>query len=153
MPLHPQIVHIPIALAVILPMLSLGVILAWARGVFPRSVFVIVVVLQAVLAGGAIAASRTGEAEEHEVEEIVGHDAIEHHEEAGNLLVISSIVLLLLGIPVLRIADERRARLLASVVTVGMCVSAWFAYEAGHHGGELVYELGAAEAYTPDSPR
>ena len=51
------------------------------------------------------------------------------------------------------LSDERRARLLASVVTVGMCASAWFAYEAGHHGGELVYELGAAEAYTPDSPR
>ena len=32
------------------------------------------------------------------------------------------------------LADERRARLLASVVTVGMCASAWFAYEAGHHG-------------------
>lgn len=153
MPLHPQLVHLPIALAVILPFLSLGIVVAWARGAFARNVFVIVVLLQAVLAGGAIAASRSGEAEEHEVEEIVGHDAIEKHEEAGNLLVISSIVLLLLGIPVLRIADERRARMLATVVTVGMCASAWFAYRAGHEGGELVYELGATDAYTPDSSR
>jgi mono/diheme cytochrome c family protein len=48
--LHPKIVHLPIALAVLLPLVSGGVLLGWWRGFFQARVWWVVVTLQLALA-------------------------------------------------------------------------------------------------------
>ena len=64
MPLHPKFVHLPIALAVLMPLVMTGVIAAWRRGALPRRARWMAVAVQAVLALSTVAALRSGEADE-----------------------------------------------------------------------------------------
>ena len=36
LPLHPKIVHLPIALAVLMPLITAGLLIAWWRDMLPR---------------------------------------------------------------------------------------------------------------------
>lgn len=62
-PLHPKLVHVPIALAAIMPMLASGLLLAWQQGWLPRRAWTV-----ALLVGGVLAALNTGEVDAEEVE-------------------------------------------------------------------------------------
>ena len=59
---HPKVVHLPMALAVLMPFVAGGVAFAWWRGWFDRRVWVIVLLLQAALAGSGFVSMNTGEA-------------------------------------------------------------------------------------------
>ena len=83
---HPKVVHLPMARAVLMPLVSGGVAFAWWRGWFDRRVWFIVLVLQAALAGSGFVAMNRGEAEEDRVEEAVAEQHIESHEEAAEVL-------------------------------------------------------------------
>jgi len=49
LPLHPLIVHLPLALALLVPLLAAGTLLAWWRGWLPgRRSWAVVVALQAL---------------------------------------------------------------------------------------------------------
>jgi len=71
LPLHPKLVHLPIALAVLAPLLALGVIAAWRTAFLPRRSWILVVVLQALLVGSGWAALSTGQDEENTVGRVV----------------------------------------------------------------------------------
>ena len=73
---HPKVVHLPMALAVLMPLIAGGVLFAWWRGWLDRRTWVGVVLLQAILVGSAAVAMNTGEKEEDRVEEIVAHRQI-----------------------------------------------------------------------------
>ena len=64
LPLHPKIVHLPIALAVLMPLLTSGLLLAIWRDWFPRRVWTIAVVGSLLLVGSGVLALRSGEADE-----------------------------------------------------------------------------------------
>lgn len=76
---HPKVVHIPIALGVLMPLLAGGVLLAWWRQWLPARSWVLVVALQAIVLGSGIVALQTGESEEDRVERVVPEQAIEEH--------------------------------------------------------------------------
>ena len=84
------------ALAVLMPLVAGGAAFAWWRGWFDRRVWVIVLLLQAALAGSGFVSMNTGEAEEDHVEEIVAEQYIESHEEAAELFVWASAIMLAL---------------------------------------------------------
>lgn len=146
-PLHPSMVHIPLGLAFVIPVVAVGLGLALWWGRLPRRAWVVTVVLQAMLLGGAFVAMRSGEAEEDRVERIVGEAMLERHEDAakaflwtiGGTLLVALVPLFLRGGP-MRLGLAVAA--LASLVVAGMAV------RVGHAGGELVYVHGAAGAYT-----
>ena len=144
---HPKIVHLPMALAVLMPLVAGGVAFAWWRGWFDRRVWVIVLLLQAALAGSGFVAMNTGEAEEDRVEEIVPEQHIESHEEAAEFFVwASAIVLALMVLPL--VLPEGRLRAAAAVGAVlGTLLVFGLGFRAGEAGGRLVYEHGAAQAY------
>jgi len=52
-PLHPAVVHFPIALSVLVPLLALLSLSAIARGFVPERVWAVVVLAQALLVGTA----------------------------------------------------------------------------------------------------
>ena len=68
---HPKVVHLPMALAILMPLITGGALFAWWRGWFDRRTWVAVVLLQAVLVGSGVAATKTGEREEDRVEQVV----------------------------------------------------------------------------------
>lgn len=148
-PTHPLFVHLPMALAVLMPLLSFGLLLAWWRGWFRPRTWSIAVAAQALLAVSGFVAMRTGEADEERVERVVAESAIEAHEEAAELFTWSAVLVLALSVlPLLlhrRPAPAQVAALGASVATLAVL---GLGYRVGAAGGELVYRHGAANAFT-----
>lgn len=144
---HPKVVHLPMALAVLMPLVAGGAAFAWWRGWFDRRVWVIVLLLQAALAGSGFVAMNTGEAEEDRVEEIVAERHIESHEEAAELFVwASAVVLVLMVLPLVLPEGHLRAATAVAAVLGTLLVFGW-GFRTGEAGGRLVYEHGAAQAY------
>ncbi len=145
-PLHPAIVHFPIALALLIPVFSILGILAIRSDLLPRRVWWGVVLLQALLVGFAWLATETGENEEERVERVVERDLIHEHEEAAErLLLLAAIGLVPVGLGIWagrRGAIGRLLHVLLALLVVEAAIS------TGRLGGELVYEHGAATAYT-----
>lgn len=146
-PLHPKLVHLPIALAVLMPLVTSGVLLAWWRGWLPRRVWVIAIVLQALLAGSGFAAMQAGEREEERVAPIVAEQYIEAHEEAAEVFVWASAVLLVVMMLAMVPRQERGRLAVATVAVLGTMLVFGLGYRTGAAGGRLVYEHGAAQAY------
>lgn len=144
---HPKVVHLPMALAVLMPLVAGGVLFAWWQGWFDRRVWIMVLLLQAALVGSGFVAMNTGEAEEERVEEIVAEQYIESHEEAAEVFVwASAIVLAVMLLPL--VLPEGRFRTAAAVsALLGTLLVFGLGFRAGEAGGRLVYEHGAAQAY------
>ncbi len=147
LPLHPAIVHFPLALAMLMPVVAAGLAWTiWTRRMGPRA-WLSVVALQGLLAGSALVAINTGSSEEERVEQVVPERALHQHEESaeqfgwatGAALVLSALVLL------------ARSRSVAGGVTVAAVVAtvvmSALALRVGHAGGELVYSHNAGAAY------
>lgn len=149
LPLHPKLVHLPIALTLLMPLITAGLLLAWWRGLLPRRAWWAAVGMQALLVGSGFAAYLSGEAEEGKVKELVPHDALEAHEEAATLLLIGAGVALALGLAAALWRSEAVARLVAAVTVVATVAGVALGFRVGEAGGRLVYQHGAAEAYRP----
>lgn len=145
--LHPKIVHMPIALAVLMPFLSLGLMLAWWRDWLPRRAWLIAVLLQGVLVASSAAALETGEADEHPVEAVVAEHFIEAHEEAAELFMWATVAALVVFVGAGLIKHERAAQGLGALSVVAAVVVLGLGYRVGEAGGALVYEHGAANAH------
>jgi uncharacterized membrane protein len=152
---HPKVVHLPMALAVLLPLVSGGILFAWWRGWLDRRVWVVVVLLQAALVGSGAVAMNTGEREEERVEQIVAEEHIEAHEEAAEVFVWASAALLLLMAAPLVLSEGRARHAVSLGAFLGTLIVFGLGYNAGEAGGKLVYEYGAAQVYSAggaDSP-
>lgn len=147
LPLHPKLVHLPIALAILIPVIGAAVLLAWWRGRWPRSTWWGVVALQAALLGSGLAARASGETDEERVEKVVAEAAIEEHEEAADVFLIGAAVALAAAIAggVVRAAGPARA--IAGAAVAATLVVGWLGYRVGAAGGALVYQHGAASAF------
>lgn len=148
LPLHPQLVHVPIALAVLMPLISGGLLLAWWRGWLPRRTWLAAVALQGILVGAGLLAIRSGEADEERVESIVAESVLEAHEEAASIFVAGAALVLVLAAAGAALRGERAARLVAGIATAGTLAVFGLGYRVGEAGGRLVYEHGAASTYT-----
>lgn len=148
-PIHPLVVHMPMALVVLLPLFAIGALIAIRRGAGPRLAWVAPLTLAVLLAGSAFVALKTGEREEERVENVVPEAAIHHHEEAAErFLVLSFVLVLLAGVGIVGGALGRAARLLT---TAGSLVVLAAGVQVGMAGGELVYQHDAGSAYAASS--
>jgi uncharacterized membrane protein len=144
-PLHPAVVHLPIALAVLVPLFAIGALIAIARGAKPLASWGITTALVAALAMSSYVALETGEDQEEKVEAVVPEAAFESHEEsAEQFFQLSLIVLGISALGFLPRAAGTGARIVATAGTLALIVAG---YQVGHSGGEMVYKYGAASAY------
>jgi uncharacterized membrane protein len=148
MPLHPKLVHLPIALAVLMPLISTGLLLAWWRGALQRRTWILAIALQGLLVVSGVLASQTGEADEERAEQVVAEAAIEAHEAAAQTFVVASAAVLAIVLVAGVIRRESIARGFAALGVVGTVVVLGLGYRVGDAGGRLVYEHGAATAFT-----
>jgi uncharacterized membrane protein len=152
LPLHPKLVHLPLALAVLMPLLSSGLLLAWWRGWFRPRTWILAVAAQGLLLVSGILSMRSGEADEDRVERFVPEAAIESHEEAAEAFVwAGGLVLGLALLPLL--LRQRRLGLAAGIATIAGSVAVLvLGVRVGEAGGELVYRYGAASAFVGAAP-
>jgi uncharacterized membrane protein len=147
LPLHPALVHLPLGLAFVMPILAMGFAWAlWKERVRPRA-WMAIVALQAVLLAAGLVAMNTGEREEDRVERIVPEPALEQHElYAEQFVWATGATLVLAGL-----VFASRKRLLTQSLTLatvaGTVIVAAAAVRVGHAGGRLVYVHNAGAAY------
>ncbi len=149
-PLHPVAVHLPIALAILIPGLALLAALSIRGEFLPSRIWWAVVLLQALLVGSAYLAVETGENEEERVEHVIEHDLIEDHEEAAKRFRLAALLTLApVGLGLL----SGRWGWIGRLVHISFSLLVLAAsLSTGRLGGELVYRHGAAEAYTQPAP-
>jgi uncharacterized membrane protein len=144
-PLHPAVVHLPVALAVLLPLFTLGALWFIRRGAPAQPTWGVAVSLMAMLVASAMVAKQTGEAQEERVERVVSDKSIHTHEEAAELFVLVSAGVLAIGAAgFLAGRAGQVARIGAAIGTAVILGAGW---NVGHSGGMLVYRDGAASAY------
>jgi len=149
LPLHPAIVHIPVGIAVVLPIAAVFVAVAvWKGRMEPRAWLIIAFFQGAALLGGW-ASMQTGEEEEENVEGVVDESHIEEHENLAKLFMALTAAGVAASIAslVLQQKNEKASRLLMAGAAALTFASAGAAIATGHEGGELVYKHGAAGAY------
>jgi len=150
-PLHPAIIHLPLGLAIIVPLIAVGLTIALWRGWLPKKAWIAVVALQALTVASAVLAMRTGEGDEDRVERLVAEAAIEAHADAAAVFTWGAGIVLALTIVVLLLRKVELARIATVIATAGTLAVALLAVRVGHAGGELVYTHGAARAFTAGS--
>jgi uncharacterized membrane protein len=146
LPFHPFIVHFPVALTFILPILV--VVFAFMikfNKMTPKGWSVIIGLQLAVVVTGYISLE-TGETEEDRVEKVVSKKIIHEHEEAAEIFVGVSVILFVLSVAAFFIRKEISFLLKIGIAVLGI-LSCYLAYRTGHLGGELVYRYGAGSAY------
>ena len=148
---HPKLVHVPIALGVLMPLVAGGVLLAWWRKWLPARAWILAVALQAVLVGSGVLALRTGGAQEDRVERVVAKHYIKEHEEAAEAFVWASAGVLGVMVLALALSSRRGGTATAVAATLGTLVVFGLGYRTGQAGGNLVYKHGAAQAYVAGS--
>jgi uncharacterized membrane protein len=144
-PLHPALVHIPVALVVLAPLVALLAILSIRRGFLPVRSWAAVVLMQALLLGSTWLAVETGERDEEAVERFVAERHIEAHEEAAERMLWLTVATF--GISMFGLSRGRWgtvARLASFAAGLAVLASG---FQVGHSGGELVYRHGAASAH------
>jgi uncharacterized membrane protein len=149
---HPKLVHVPMALGVLMPLVAGGLLLAWWRKWLPRRAWLLAVGLQVLLVGSGALALRTGEAEEDRVERIVAERVIEQHEEAAEAFVWASAGVLAVMVLAAALRSQRSSLSMATAASVGTLLVLGLGYRTGQAGGALVYQHGAAQAYVGALP-
>lgn len=146
-PLHPAVVHLPIALVLILPVVAIGALIAIRRGGRPVVAWGLTLAVLAALVASAWLATETGEQQEERVEAIVGDAPMHAHEEAAEVFLLLAFGVLVISAPGLRRGGIGRVARVAGVAGAVMLLGA--GWRVGHSGGALVYQHGAAAAYAP----
>ena len=143
-PLHPAVVHFPIVLMFLLPISALVALWAIRRGTAVRMAWAVPVAFAAALTLSAWAALQTGNEQGEAVEKQLSESVIENHEEAAELfLILSGVVLVLTAAGVV---SGRAAGVVRTVATVSSVALIIAGARVGKSGGSLVYEHGAGAA-------
>ena len=148
-PLHPAVVHLPIALAVLLPLSVIVGLVAIHRGAGRGFAWGVPLALAVLLTGSAWMAIQTGEADEDRVEAVVRESAIHDHEEAAErFLLLAGVVTVMAGVGLARGTVGSAARILTAAGTIAVLAAG---VDVGSKGGELVYVHGAASAFASNA--
>ena len=140
LPLHPAIVHVPLGLAVVMPLLLGAMVLAIVTGRLPARIWLLALLLQGVLLGAAGLALRTGEQDEDRVEARAGESAVEAHERAAQGFTVAAGATFIAAAIALVLRNRRRPFLFAGATSVALSVGMLvLAVEAGSRGGALVH--------------
>ncbi len=140
-PLHPAIVHFPIALLLVgaLTAVVAVVVRRWHLPFFAA-------ILLSLGALGAVAATVTGEEEEEKVEHAIpsAEPVLEEHAEWGESARNAGLLAAVIAIGAATLASRPVIGRFLSVLTALIAIGAAYAVaQAGHFGGELVYRHGA----------
>lgn len=146
LPLHPMAVHLPLALAMLMPLIAIFVFISLRRGWLSGNGWILVVALQVLTTGSAYVSMELGEKEEKRVEKVTGKSALDRHEEQAEMFAALTVATTAIAIAALLVRGRTQQSLMG-VVLVLMFGQLGLGLRVGHSGGELVYVHQAASAY------
>jgi hypothetical protein len=140
LPLHPAVVHVPLGLALVMPLLLGALLWAVLTDRLPGRVWLVALVLQGIILGAAAVALRTGEQDEDRVENRVGEARLEAHERAAQAFTwAAGLTFGTVGLA-LALRNRRRPFAVAGMTSVALSVAMLaLGVQAGHRGGALVH--------------
>ncbi len=139
MPIHPALVHLPLTLAVVTPVLAVGLTVVLWRDRLPRRAWLGMVILQGVLLASGLIAMDFGEGEEERLKSKISPALLERHDDlADEFLWVTGFTLGAAGL-VLVVRRPGTVRAMAVTTVIGSVIAAGAAVRAGHSGAELVY--------------
>ncbi len=145
LPLHPKLVHVPIALFMLMPLITPLIWLGIRRGWFSPRTWLIAVVLQGAMLAGGIAALLSGLDDGAKVEGYASEEALASHEARAYWFVyVAAANLVLCGGAFIL---QRRQQLIGALAIAGTLASAYAGYLVGDAGGRLVYVANASDAH------
>lgn len=147
LPIHPAIVHLPIGIMMILPIVTGFMALLYFRDYVAKTSLFVVILLHLLLVGASYAALETGEDQEHKVEKAVAESIIESHEEKAEAFMIGAVVTFVISLALLLPIAGTIMKPILGVLLMGQIGLLILVYRVGHSGGELVYVHGAAQVY------
>ena len=113
-PLHPAIVHFPIALFILAPIVALGSLWAIRKGARPVRAWGLTLAVLGALFITTWLAVETGENDEDVVERVVPRGAVHEHEEIAETFLLLTGVVLVVSAAGLAWASSKRASNMAS---------------------------------------
>lgn len=133
--LHPQVVHFTIVLAIV--GVAFRLVSLAGRPAFASPAATTLLILAAL---SAVVSTRTGTAAHGPVERIPGvRGAVTEHEEAGERAQMVLLALGLVELVGLGLRKSPKVRIVHAVSAVVGLAAVFAVYEAGEHGGKLVY--------------
>ncbi len=148
LPLHPAVVHLPLGIVFLLPLVTILVGVLAVKSVWGKRSVLLLIAFHLLLVGSTYIALETGENEEDRVEKVVSESIIDGHEEKAEVFMIGTSLCLLLVIGLLLVPKAYLLKPGLLVIFAAQLILLFLAYQVGHSGGELVYVHGAARAYT-----
>jgi hypothetical protein len=140
LPLHPAVVHAPLGLALIMPILLAGLVWAIVTGRLPARAWFLGLLLQGVILGAALVALWTGEQDEERFEGRAGEAQVEAHEHAARAFTFVAGGTFVAGSVALALRNRPGAFLNAGLGTVALSLAMLgLGIQAGHRGGLLVH--------------
>jgi len=140
LPLHPAVVHVPLGLALVMPVVLVG--LLWAIGTdrLPTKAWVLALLLQGILLGGTGVALWTGGQEEGRFEERAGEVSLEAHERAAQAFGFAVAATFAVGAIGFLLRGRRRPFMATGAAAVGLSIVALaLGIQVGHQGGLMVH--------------
>ena len=140
LPLHPAVVHVPLGLALVMPLVLGGLLWAILTGRLPWKAWLIGLFLQVVILGAAFLALRTGQQDEERAEARTGEAQIAAHERAAQAFTWAVGLTLAVGAASLVLRARPRAFAAGGLATVALSVGVLaLGIQTGHRGGLLVH--------------
>ncbi|MGE0550542.1 MAG: DUF2231 domain-containing protein [Kofleriaceae bacterium] len=148
LPMHPKMVHIPIALCIVMPMVITMVWFGIQRGWFTSRTWLLCAALQGVLFVSALGALQSGKDDGAKVEGYASEDALETHRDRASWFVYVAGLNLMLSASVALLPIARnRQQLLGAIAIVASLGGTYAGYLVGDAGGRLVYVANASDAH------
>ncbi len=145
-PFHPLISHFPIALAFIIPLLSITFALLIKSGKMLSQTWLIIIALNLTTVTMGYVAIKSGVAEEAAMEKVLEKKLLQTHESTAEVFVGLIVISTLLSLSAFFLKDHFQFAVQMCSAGLGL-VGIYFAYQTAILGGELVYKYGAATAY------
>lgn len=146
LPLHPFMAHIPLVLALCLPIVIVSsIVFIMKKKISPR-LWWVPVIIQITIVVFSYIALETGEDQEDTVLQFVAKPFIQQHENAAEIFSGLGVILLGLMAVVLFVGESlaRNLRFLTAVLSLIPLAAGLY---AGRLGGAIAYTHGGAEAY------
>jgi uncharacterized membrane protein len=150
-PLHPSVVHFPLVLSLLLPILILAFAFMIRMNKMSYHAWFIIMGLQLATVASGYIAMETGETDEQLVKQVVDKNLIHAHEEAAKIFVGFAVLALVTSIGVFFIRKDLQFRVQMLIMLISL-IAAGLGWRTGRSGGELVYLHGAGGAHQLSLP-